>query len=325
MTNETDIDFAVIGYPHSINLGDEVQSIAATRLLPRVDRYLPRESLHDVSSVKPLKLLCNGFFMYKPENWPPSDAISPLFVSMHVSEFNKAGVMTRPELKEYYQKFGPIGCRDKKTARLFQKNGHEAYFSGCCTLTLQNPFSEADRTDEILMVDPFYHFEDEAYSTFLEQRLVPASEHHRVHRVTHLLAPDHPYSEEEKIAKANELLDRYAKASLVITSRIHAALPCLAMGTPVLFIKNGYDRAYGMERFEGLMELFHVVDEDLIPFSSRKPLGKIQRALKLYRFSKVKPLPIDFKNPPKNKGLHLPLAAGIRKRVKEWIEAPVPV
>lgn len=39
---------------------------------------------------------------------------------------------------------------------------------------------------------------------------------------------------QERFRRANELLTQYATARLVITSRIHAALPCLAFGTPVL-------------------------------------------------------------------------------------------
>ncbi len=319
MTPPPDTDLAVIGYPNSINLGDEVQSIAATRLLPRVDRYLPREALHTVTSDKRLKLLCNGFFMYNPSHWPPSDAIEPLFVSLHVSELNKAGVMARPELKAYYEKFGPVGCRDKKTARLFRANGHDAYFSGCATLTLENPFPPSERTDEILLVDPFYHFENEDYRLYLEDKIIPASEKHRVHRITHTLPADHGHTEAEKIAMANALLDRYAKASLVITSRIHAALPCLGMGTPVLFVQNGYDRKFGKERFEGLLDFFHVVDEDHFPLSSMQPWYKVLRAMRLHRLFPVKTLPIDFKNPPANKELHKPFAAALRKRVNEWL------
>ncbi|WP_264821067.1 polysaccharide pyruvyl transferase family protein [Acinetobacter schindleri] len=36
------------------------------------------------------------------------------------------------------------------------------------------------------------------------------------------------------------MLEKYSTAKLVITSRIHCALPCLAMGTPVIYI-NGFD------------------------------------------------------------------------------------
>ena len=34
---------------------------------------------------------------------------------------------------------------------------------------------------------------------------------------------------------AKKLLDKYSKAKLVITSRLHGALPCLALNTPFIF------------------------------------------------------------------------------------------
>lgn len=312
-------EYAVIGYPNSINLGDEVQSIAAARLLPWVDHYLPRERLDEVTSAQKIKLLCNGFFMYEPAHWPPSEAIDPLFISMHLSSQYHAEPMARKELRDYYAKHLPVGGRDKRTVRIFEENGHAAYFSACVTLTLENPFPPEERSGEILLVDPFYKYQSEDYRNYLENAIIPPQERHRVVHITHSLAPDHGMSEAEKIAKATELLDRYARASLVITSRIHCALPCTGMGTPVLFIANGYDRKHGFERFEGIIDFFNVVDPNHFPLSSRKPFFKLLRMLKLHRLFPVKPLPIDFKSPPANKELHLPYVAAIRKRVAEWL------
>lgn len=312
--------YAVVGYPTTYNLGDEVQSIAAARLLPKVDMYLPREGLNKVDLNESIKLLCNGFFMDEPHNWPPAPAIDPLFISLHITGQKSADkIMLQPHLKAYYDRFAPIGCRDKRTLKLFQDLGVEAYFSACVTLTLENPFSEKDRTDEILLVDPFYKYQSEDYRNYLEEKIVPEKYHHQVHKITHTLPKDHTYTETEKIALAEKLLERYAKAKLVITSRIHSALPCLAIGTPVIFVTAGYDRKYGMERFDGLLPFFHTVGQDHFPLPSRKPLFKILRALRIHRLMKVPPLPINFDNPAPNKDLHKPYAAAIRKRVDTWL------
>lgn len=66
---------------------------------------------------------------------------------------------------------------------------------------------------------------------------------------------------------AEELLRRYSEAKLVVTSRIHCALPCLALETPVLFVDSCEmnDAGYKFNtpnRFGGLKELFEVVDYD---------------------------------------------------------------
>jgi len=52
---------------------------------------------------------------------------------------------------------------------------------------------------------------------------------------------------------AQKRLDEYAQAKLVITSRIHCALPCLAFGTPVIFIHQNL----ADPRFSGLLEYLH--------------------------------------------------------------------
>ncbi|RYF99012.1 MAG: hypothetical protein EOO02_17785 [Chitinophagaceae bacterium] len=73
--------------------------------------------------------------------------------------------------------------------------------------------------------------------------------------------PAGKYNDDEKFEMAEELLKKYARAKLVITSRIHCALPCLAMGTPVIFV-NGFDSFVDSCRFDGILELFNRIDFD---------------------------------------------------------------
>jgi len=319
---EKEVKYAVVGYHRSHNLGDEVQSIAASQLLPRVDAYIPRERMDEFVVDGRTKLMCNGFFMVEPDHWPPAQGIEPLFISMHVSSrYGALEKMIDPALKDYYNSFGPIGCRDRRTATLFKEIGVDAYFSGCATLTLENPFGPEEKTDEIILVDPFYKYQNEDYRRYLAQSIIPREHRHRVVEITHALPLDHQVSPEEKIRRAKALLDRYAKASLVITSRIHAALPCLGLGTPVIFVNSGYNRKFGAERFSGLMDFFNTLDADQLPIPSRKPLFKVLRNLRFHRLFRVKPLSIDFNDPPANKQLHIPYADAIRKRVAEWVAA----
>jgi hypothetical protein len=91
--------------------------------------------------------------------------------------------------------------------------------------------------------------------------------------------PANRYNDEEKFAMAEDLLNQYAKAKLVITSRIHCALPCLAMGTPVIFI-NGFDSFVDSCRFDGILELFNRIDINAKTgaFTANFPLdGKITK------------------------------------------------
>ena len=59
----------------------------------------------------------------------------------------------------------------------------------------------------------------------------------------------------ERFQIAKELLDKYARAKLVVTTRLHGALPCLALHTPVIFISKSYD----YKRFPGLYDLLNTI------------------------------------------------------------------
>jgi hypothetical protein len=63
---------------------------------------------------------------------------------------------------------------------------------------------------------------------------------------------------EARFDLAHSLLKKYAEARAVVTSRLHCALPCLALGTPVLFIENASD-SY---RFDGLRDLLRRATAD---------------------------------------------------------------
>ena len=62
----------------------------------------------------------------------------------------------------------------------------------------------------------------------------------------------------KRFALADDLLRKYASARYVITSRIHCALPCLGLGTPVIYINNTDENSISQCRFGGLGELFQL-------------------------------------------------------------------
>ena len=67
-------------------------------------------------------------------------------------------------------------------------------------------------------------------------------------------------SNEVLYAVAKSYLRKYATAKLVVTSRIHCALPCLALGTPVLFLMEGLtDEEQHMSRFRGVLDHINIL------------------------------------------------------------------
>lgn len=85
-------------------------------------------------------------------------------------------------------------------------------------------------------------------------------------------------SDEERLKEAERLVMNYAKAKLVITSRIHCALPCLGMDTPVIYLERSGDTTASKCRMGGLQELLNVVfvnDGHLEPqFDTSLPITK---------------------------------------------------
>ena len=58
--------------------------------------------------------------------------------------------------------------------------------------------------------------------------------------------------------EAEWLVRLYAKAKFVVTSRIHCALPCLGLGTPVLYVEDINQSVASSCRLGGLIELMNV-------------------------------------------------------------------
>ncbi|MFO1058560.1 MAG: polysaccharide pyruvyl transferase family protein [Dongiaceae bacterium] len=244
--------YGLLSYAESMNLGDEIQSLAARRFLPRVDFTVDREALPDLRLDGPASLILNGWFMHHPERWPPPEGLRPLLVSMHVSRDlsheNRSGLTPDRLLltgagAEYLRRWGPVGARDWHTLELLDRAGIPAWWSACLTLTLERP--PAPREDLVCAVD--------LGPAMIEQLQARLRTPLRV--VSHLVRGK---GTAEKLAAAERRLQLYARAKAVVTTRLHCALPCLALGTPVLFVERAAD-AY---RFDGLRDLLHHVDRD---------------------------------------------------------------
>lgn len=73
---------------------------------------------------------------------------------------------------------------------------------------------------------------------------------------------------DELLRRAEELVRKYAEASLVVTSRIHCALPCTALEVPVIYIEDKNLPENSRCRLGGLRELFNIIlldETKLIP------------------------------------------------------------
>lgn len=265
------------------NIGDYIQSLAALGFAKSESSivYVSRENA-SIYDGDPIKLIMNGWFTHTTtNNWIPSEKIHPLLISFHLNESSVPFLLNNEGI-EFFKKNQPIGCRDKFTVDSFRKNGIESNFTGCLTLTLDK-YNKGDiERKGIYIVDPLYNYPDfskitQNYRVFIKsflnrnifklnkkqnhlERIFDKELLNEAEYITHVL-PANTYSYDEKFKIADELLEKYSTAKLVITSRIHCALPCLAMGTPVIYV-NGFDNFFDTCRFDGLLELFNRIDID---------------------------------------------------------------
>lgn len=265
----------------SINIGDEIQSVAAMRFLPKIDKYVHRERIDKYKSNKKTKLIMNAWWTQRISAFPPSDDIEPLLISMHFRRLIRNS--TPPQYLNYLKQWGPVGCRDKATAEWLNQNGVPAYFSGCLTLTLQkNPLIK--KGNYILGVDLPKHIVKEIKS----RTDMP------FYNISRKLMP---LETDKRFKLAQLMLYIYQSARCIVTSRLHVAMPSLALETPVLMLDTKDDWLRQDGRYEGLAELCNTIKED--DFISNKDI-------------------YDFSNPPANPDKYKELRTNLIKSCSEF-------
>ena len=143
----------VYGDIRTVNIGDYIQSLAAKQYFDDEDYELVNRDELGLYSGAPAKVIMNTWLTYKPENWPPSNKITPLFVALHINS-SVEKIMLSPENIGYFKKYEPIGCRDIYTMNLFKSRGVDAYFSSCLTTTLDLTYKVPKHREGIYIVDP---------------------------------------------------------------------------------------------------------------------------------------------------------------------------
>ena len=288
------MEYGVIVYKDTLNIGDDIQSYAAAQLLPRVDYYIEREHL-DVFRPKeqePVNVIMNGWFMYDKMGWPISPCINPLYISMHFWENDALGIensflegVGSEDLKEHQ----PIGCRDKETQEFLERSGVKTWFSGCVTLTLRAKYPQ-NKQKYVCLVD--VNEETESYV----RKKYPDIDFRIIHHEENGIV-DPEASWQERFINVEALLELYQNAMAVVTTRLHCALPCLALETPVLLLSDSEIAEQG--RFEGLYSLLHT--GTTIDFIN----GKLE---------------YDLNNPGKNSKKYVKLRENITSQVSAFLE-----
>lgn len=248
--------YGLLVYPETQNLGDDIQSYAALQFLPRVDYYLDREHLNLFRSQngEQVAAIMNAWYMNNKFNWPPANAIAPLYVSVHFSQEDYFGINTRflDDLGgNALQGYGSIGCRDVETFHMLQEKGIQSYFSACLTLTLPRKFEKSVDFSYACLVNVPKEI------TACVSKICPDLNIREMSQEPHKL---NTLTWNQRFRLVEEYLTFYQNASFVLTTKLHCALPCLALGTPVLLLKDS--SLYDLKRFSGLDEFLYVSDTE---------------------------------------------------------------
>ena len=282
------------------NIGDDIQSYAQLQWLPQLDYLVDIEELDAFKSDndEPVATIMSSWYMWQKWNWPPSKDIYPLWIGFHYNDIQRGrprGMPSKWEYvdngpgHEYLKKYEPIGCRDYYTQARMDELGIKNYFSGCVTLTLKKRKIVKPEKEYIVVVGVAKPVEKaiikQMKGTGIEVKVIPPTRPEP--------STDIPWAERQ--AQVEEMLDLYQNAKCVVTFRLHCSLPSLALGTPVLLVRKGFNSV----RFKPYADwLHHAYDEDVIE-------GKYREW---------------FLNPPPNPDDYLETRYALEKTLTEFIE-----
>jgi len=242
------------------NIGDWVQIFAIENLY-----HFAGINYSDVIRIKISELSTyDGEYVILPINYPLygyynlSPKIIPIYLGVSVIDKSVAKGLNM----HIYQ---PIGCRDYHTLCELRQEGLEVYYGGCLTIT----FSERKTNPsngKVFIVD---------VSPNIIQKIPNEIKENAVYE-KHVL-----YETECKGEKnAKKIFERYRnEASLVITSKIHCAQPCLAAGIPVVFICEVKSFRYDVLR--QYIPIYTIKDMDTIEWNPSKVNLEEQKQLML--------------------------------------------
>ena len=232
------MSYAVLAYNAS-NVGDEIQSIAASRFLPQINHHILREGIHKTEAKS--KIILNAYWSGSPKNFPPSSTLIGLPISMHLTEALRANITSKS--LDWLKANAPIGCRDRSTLEFLESKGIPCYFSCCLTLTLQRS-EKLTKQDWILCVD---------VPEDVQQRIRQQTKRKLISltRITHQYM-----SPMQKMKLAKVFLQLYQQAHCVVSPNLHTVMPSLALETPVLNLDTGKRDV----RFTGLLPMLRQLE-----------------------------------------------------------------
>lgn len=218
------------------NYGEDIQLLAIEKLYEYMG--IPYDEVVRITATE-LFTYDGDEYLLLPVNWPfwgsyskLSDKIIPVYLGI-----SALGDAITESMR--FKQFEPIGCRDQRTFEICQRNGIAAYINGCISLTLPK---REEAGDKVYIVDACEELLD----------YIPKDMKENAVYKTHVF-----YNREIHETESAQIYEEYKKnARLVISSRLHCIIPCIAYGIPVV-----YAAKYLSTRSNWLKSLIPLYDE----------------------------------------------------------------
>jgi hypothetical protein len=237
------------------NIGDYAQTIAVKNALETISPnneydFYDRDSL---TSYYGENIICimQSWFAKNTLGWSfiPNDKILPIWVGTHFTNITQNFLKYLMVFNREWFYSQEFGCRDHFTLKFLQKHNVPSYLSRCLTLTLPkrknngNKIYVVDVPQEFLSYIPDKYKENAIYRT---QQFSPIEDQE---------------SDWQKYYKTMEdYFEEYKDAKLIITSRLHCASPCTAMGIPVICIISHEEQWLRFSTLQGIIPLYTLND-----------------------------------------------------------------
>ncbi|MBE5930967.1 MAG: polysaccharide pyruvyl transferase family protein [Lachnospiraceae bacterium] len=252
----------------NVNIGDYLQLIVVEYLYHLMDipkKEIVRFSVKELENYdgEPVVLPCCFFCVdyIKSGRIAVSPKITPIFFGISFSTVDKFMDLEQFFGDEYninyLRNYAPIGCRDEFTYDLMLKYDIPAYINGCMTAVF--PRQEERMGNKVFLIDA-----PKSVLPYIPMSILESYE----------ISTQQYYFSDEEIENHEKMFDfvvskyRYylETAKLIITSRLHVALPLSAMGIPVVLTKDNVDGRFSfLERYIPIYqkEIYDVINWNL--------------------------------------------------------------
>lgn len=273
------------------NLGDNLQLMAIENLYKFMgidDNDIVRIPYNELSTwqekeVEKVILPINfPFLEYKEEGLSGlfSKNIIPVFLGLTLLNNN----LSKKDLA-FLKEHEPVGCRDEYTYNNLNKAGIEVWLNGCMTLTMFDKRSKEhhDNTRNVLIIDICNELRNYIPELIKENSI----------ELSQIVTLKDNMFIQDFVSRRYQMY--YDRAKLVITSRLHCAVACIAMGIPVILAVKKVSFRFGW--LEKLLPIYSTEEFDSIDWNPA-PINceKIKSLMLRNAINRISEKSFNFKN-----------------------------